>query len=248
MPKIDPHPRKVETASAIDGKRTRYTFTGVPGLILDCSPAGDRSWFCRYQVGHGRDGRKERFLRLGSFAPDKAGKKDEPPDNLTYAQARTKAGGVLAGASDGVDAFADARRVAVEAAVDAVAASHTYEVCFLAPRTDEEYVGIYERHVKDRMGATPVSKLTRQCIDVVLKEIFDATYKPEKGQRGLQATKAYQNIHSVLEWCVEAERLTANPARAPTWLPAKENPDGKQSRAPTDTELRQLWIEGPKCD
>lgn len=115
----------------------------------------------------------------------------------------------------------------------------------LSKRTREEYEGVHARHVKSRIGATPLTKLTRQSLEKSLRAIYDATNDPKSGQRGLQATKAYQNIRSVLEWAVDREYIPANPLRKVAWLPAKSNPAGKQSRAMTDAELRQLWKCAP---
>lgn len=153
---------------------------------------------------------------------------------------------------------AKAKAEAEKAKTDAEeAATLTYNVCFLAwldnpgrkralsRRTREEYEGIHKRHVSPLIGERAVNSLARADLDKALRSIFDATNDPENGQRGLQSTKAYQNIRSVLEWCVDEEHLTANPMRMPSWLPSKDNPKGKQSRAPTDAELRQLWTEGP---
>ena len=43
MPQVDPHPRLVAKLAPKDGKRTRYTFTGIKGLQLDRVPNGAQS-------------------------------------------------------------------------------------------------------------------------------------------------------------------------------------------------------------
>lgn len=249
MPKLTPHPRVIAAATARAGERTKYSIDGTTGLILECSPDGGRAWFARYQVGHGRAGRKERYHRLGSFDAGAA-------DHLTFGQAKDAANKLRSEAKNGRDPFADARSVELAQRADAADRARTYDACFhkwldhsgrkraLSKRTREEYEGIHRRHVSPLIGERPVTSLTRADLDKALRSIFEATNDPANGQRGLQATKAYQNIRSVLEWCVDEDHLAANPMRMPSWLPAKDNPKGKQSRPPTDSELRQLWKEG----
>ena len=99
MPQVTPHPRTVEKLAVVGGKRTEYTFLGVKGLVLDCSPTGQRSWFVRYQVGHG-ESRQRRNLRLGSFS-------SKLTDHLTFGQAVDKATDALKSAKQGKDTFID---------------------------------------------------------------------------------------------------------------------------------------------
>ena len=66
MPQINPHPRVVAKLAPREGKRTRYTFTGIRGLQLDCIPngseTGNRIWRVRYYLGTA-----ERVDTLGTF-------------------------------------------------------------------------------------------------------------------------------------------------------------------------------------
>jgi integrase len=254
MPKLTSHPRVIAGAKALDGVRTKYSIDGTTGLILECSPDGGRAWFARYQVGHGRDGRKERYQRLGSFDTGTA-------DYMTFGQAKDAANKVRSEAKGGRDPFGEARAVEVAQEVTAADEARTYDACFaawmnhsgnkrrrrvLSGRTREEYFGLHKRHVQGHLGHKPVSTITKADLEKALRAIFDATSDPAKGQRGLQATKCYQNIRSVLEYCVDNEYISINPMRAFVWLPSQANPEGKQSRAMTDAELRELWLEGPK--
>ncbi len=251
MPKLKSHPRVIEAAEAIAGQRTKYSIDGVIGLLLECYPDGGRAWFVRYQVGHGRNGRTERYHRLGSFARGSA-------DYLTFGQAKDAANNFRAEAKKGQDPFAAARVAEAKKERDKAEGLRTYDVCFsewlvysgrrraLSPRTREEYQGLHKRHVSPLIGGRPVTTLQREQVDRALRSIYEETNSAHRGQRGLQATKAYQNIRSVLEWCVNEGHIPLNPARRPSWLPSKDNPNGKQSRAPTDQELRQLWLEGPR--
>ena len=66
MPKVAPHPRVVAKLAPLDGQRTRYTFTGIRGLQLDCIPdgtsLGNKVWRVRYYVQD-----VERVATLGTF-------------------------------------------------------------------------------------------------------------------------------------------------------------------------------------
>ena len=64
MPTLNPNHRQVLAATAIDGRRTRYSIKGVEGLVLDVGTSGLRSWYVRYQVPGGRR-RTFRHYRIG---------------------------------------------------------------------------------------------------------------------------------------------------------------------------------------
>ena len=64
MPMLSRNHRQVLAAPPIEGKRTRYTIEGAPGLLLDVFASGRRVWYVRYLVGD-RPHRKWRSLKLG---------------------------------------------------------------------------------------------------------------------------------------------------------------------------------------
>jgi integrase len=225
-------------------ERGTFSIAGHPGLHLASRGDGTGSWRIKYRP-HGSTHQK--WFTVSNDAK-----------NATFdAIVEAKDKWLVQVKHEKVDPKVQLEVEAKTKAAAEKAVASTYNICFLAwlenpgrkrvlsKRTREEYEGLHKRHVSPLIGETPVSSLTRADLDKALRSIFDATNDPANGQRGLQATKAYQNIRSVLEWCVDAEHLTANPMRMPSWLPAKDNPKGKQSRPPTDAELRQLWTEGP---
>ena len=42
--------RQILAAKPVEGKRTRYTIEGVPGLLLDVFASSRRVWYVRYEI------------------------------------------------------------------------------------------------------------------------------------------------------------------------------------------------------
>src|SRR5262245_34217517 len=89
--------------------------------------------------------------------------------------------------------------------------------------------------------ATLIARPSRKPLAKVKK----ATSNPEKGYRGVQAKKALKLISSICEWCIDQEWLDRNPCRGIEKPSPVAPPNGKQSWPPTNSELRQLWNDGP---
>ena len=115
----------------------------------------------------------------------------------------------------------------------------------IAPRTRDGYEQLFKLHIAADLGSKPITHLTRDEIAKAIDKVKKATTDPKKGYRGVQATKALKLISSVCEWAADQDWILRNPCRG-LELPAPiNNPSGKQSRTPTNAELRQLWTEAP---
>ena len=167
MPRIEPHPRKIADAEAIGGKRTIFTFTGVTGLALDCTTNGNRTWYVRYQVGHGDD-RQPRSLRLGTH--DKG-----DVDFLTYGQARDRAIEALVAAKAGRDIFAEKRPS--KRRQDGETLDDLFQDYIIyAERNKRSWrqdVGAYNNRLSPTLGSKVAADITRKDIIYVLNKIAE---------------------------------------------------------------------------
>ena len=241
MPSLKNHPPTVAAAKAVGGKRTRYAIEGVKGLVLDCPVDAPRSWYCRYQVGHGA-GRKERFYRLGSFEP-------KTDDYLTLGQAIDRAAALRVEARRNKrDVFAEERKPS--------AAGETVETMYrswlanparkrtLRPLTIASYEGIYRNHLGPELGHALITELTKPMVREAIDNVFSATKDEAAGQRGVQATKTLSILRSICKFALDNDVIEKDPTRGiddPTPL---ENPGARRHRPLTDAELRAVWIEG----
>jgi len=115
----------------------------------------------------------------------------------------------------------------------------------LSPSTRVGYEDLFELHVKPHLGKSALSDLNRQAIGEALAQVKKATSNAARGHRGVQATKALKLISSICEWCIDQEWIERNPCRGVERPVPIVHPNGKQSRPPTNPELRQLWNDGP---
>lgn len=115
----------------------------------------------------------------------------------------------------------------------------------LSPNTRAGYEDLFELHVQPHLGKRLLCDLDRPAIEEALAKVKKATSNPEKGHRGVQATKVLKLISSISEWSIDQEWLERNPCRGIERPVPIAPPNGKQSRPPTNSELRQLWNDGP---
>lgn len=223
MPTLADHPRTIAAATAIEGRRTRYTIAGTTGLFLDCQPTGERTWYVRYQVGHGAT-RKERFYRLGSFDPKAA-------DYLTYAEAKERAHDVRGDArKNQKDRFADERATPTGDTFEALFSRWLDRHAKVNKKSWREDEQLYHRHVGERIGVRAPSVMKRRDFIDVLDDIADEV-------SGIQANRCQALINAVLNWSVEEEYLGANPAAGIR----KRGKEVKRSRVLSESELRAFW-------
>ena len=224
MPTLQNHPRVITKAAAIDGRRTRYAIEGVKGLMLDCKPSGERTWFARYQVGHGEQ-RTERFYRLGSF-------NQGDDDFKTLGQAIDAAADVRVDAKKHKrDRFAEER--------EPVITGLTFDTLFhrwlerhakVRKKSWQADVDMYARHIKARIGDSDTTALKRRDVIEVLDEIADEV-------SGIQANRAQSLISAVLNWALAEDILEANPAHGIR----KRGQERQRERVMTAEELKAFW-------
>ncbi len=234
MPQVAPHPRVVAKLAPLGGKRTRYTFTGIKGLQLDCIPdntaLGKRIWRVRYYVGD-----TEKIDTLGTF------NENDREGYIPLARATELAAERRRLVKvDGVD---PRKAVATFAEVYAEWLDNPARPKSLRPRTREEYERIYKLHVEPYIGAAPIGQLEKAKIATVLEKVRRATTDETKGHRGLQATKALKLIRSVCGHAADKDYIQRDPTRGVDNPVPEGNPEGKQHRAPTNDELRAMWSE-----
>ena len=239
---------------AINGERTEWSFDNVQGLVLDCTAGGDRIWKVRYRV---KDGGKriERKLPIGLLDPDARRRTGNEDAYLSPGQAKDRADDVLGAVRNGADPWLEKHKKEHEPKPEVLSVEAVYHEWLanpgrkraLSPRTHEEYERIFRLHVAPYLGRLPITALDRRTITEAVEKVRKATTDTGRDQRGLQATKALKLIRS---FCGFAANKRDYIPRDPTIgidLPVPEaNPAGKQSRPPTNDELRQLWNEGPK--
>jgi integrase len=116
----------------------------------------------------------------------------------------------------------------------------------LSRATRAGYKDLFELHIDPHLGKRPLSDLDRQAIENLLAKVKKATINAEKGHRGVQATKVLKLISSICEWSIDHDWIERNPCRGIERPVPIAHPNGKQSRPPTNSELQQLWKDGPR--
>ena len=224
MPALQNHPRVVVKAAAVDGRRTRYTIEGVKGLLLDCKPGGERTWFVRYQVGHGAH-RTERFYRIGSF--------DQGADDFkTLGQAIDAAAAVRVDAkAHKRDRFADERTpVVVGITFDALFDRWIERHAKVHKKSWQADIDLYRRHIESRLAHQEVAALKRRDVIDALDSIADQV-------SGIQANRSQALISAVLNWALSEDMIEANPAHGIR----KRGLERQRERVMSEDELRVFW-------
>lgn len=217
MPIIARNQLKIDRAACVDGRRTVYRVEGVPGLELDVTPNGARTWRVRYQVGKGA-ARKERRYTVGDARAIGLGKATE------------KAQEVIAAAQvDRRDPHAD------RAAADLSTFGALFDIWLekhakpnkKSWQADE---ALYNRHVKSRLAHRAVADLKKRDYVVVLDSIMAAS-------SGSQANAAQALVTAVLNWSENEGKIESHAARG---IP-KRQPPKSRDRVLNHGELRTFW-------
>lgn len=172
---------------------------GVPGLQLQVTPTGARSWVLRIVVGT-----KRRDIGLGSFGA------------VTLAQARERARDMRAKVWEGIDPVeqrraARARLIAEQAKAitfeEAARRAHgAKELGFRNVKHRADWISSLERYAFPLVGSLPVGKVEVAHVQQVLNPIWHT--------RTETASRLRQRIESVLSWAtVSGYRSGDNPAR-----------------------------------
>jgi integrase len=201
-------PRVIEELSAIEVKRLEHpggkrnalkSVGGVPGLHLQITPTGARSWILRATVGTLR-----RDIGLGGFPA------------VTLAQARDKAREARAKIENGIDPV-EARKAAKAALAAAQSRGLTFDAAtkryletklegFKNPKHRQQWENTLATYASPDLGKMLVQDITTQDVLRVLQPIW--TDKTET------ASRLRGRIEAVLAWAtVSGHRSGDNPAR-----------------------------------
>lgn len=175
-----------------------HTVGGVPGLCLQVSPTGGRSWVLRVRMGGRRCD-----LGLGGYPA------------VTLAEARIEARRLRGLIRQGVDLLAERRaaRAAWRARVQVLTFEQTARRChqvkaknFRSAKHAREWLATLERYAFPTLGALDVA-------DVGLTHVLGAL-QPIWSTKTETATRVRQRIEAVLIWAtVSGYRHGENPAR-----------------------------------
>lgn len=205
-------PKRVKELSAVEVKRLSHAVSketgkaygalhpvgGVPGLCLQVTPSGGKSWLLRIKVGE-----KRREIGLGSYPA------------LSLSDARRKAQEQRELVEQGIDPV-EAKRAARRDLVAQQRAMLTFDQAaerFIAIREKEfrnarqsaQWRSSLDTYASPKIGKLPVRDITRDDVLSVLSEIWET--KTET------ATRVRSRIENILDWSTrEGYREGTNPA------------------------------------
>lgn len=183
------------------GGNVKFTVGGTPGLMLQITPAGTRSWILRTIVGERR-----REIGLGSYHPQK----------VTLKEARDRAFEAREMIRKGIDPVeqrkatkaalvaAQKRGLVFSKAVDRYWKAHVENVG--NPKAAAQWKATIDQHAGPHIGAMLVGDLQTSDILRVLQPIWT--------DRTATASRLRGRIEAVLDWAtVAGHREGENPAR-----------------------------------
>lgn len=196
-------PKRVPEMSALQVRRIDtagfHAVGGVPGLLLQVTEGGGRSWVLRTMVGG-----KRRSMGLGSYP------------GVSLARAREIASGLKEQVDAGKDPISE-RRAAKAALKLAQAKELTFAQAatrchagksaeFKSAKHRQDWINSLERYAFPIIGNAPVALIDLPLVLKVLQPIWE-----EKTET---ATRVRQRMESVLTWAtVSGYRTGENPAR-----------------------------------
>jgi integrase len=211
----------VDGADTSGQKRTRYWDTVAPGLILNVTDKGAKTYAVVYRDLEGR----QREPRLGDARV------------LTLKQARTAAIDLLAGVQlHGRDPIAERRAQKAKAeqrrerTLDKLSEIYFVEADLRKAHSRMRLEKIsYRKHIKPRFGDTPVSELATAPIADAIGEVADIA--------GFAAANTMLEVtRQMLGFGLSRGWLDANVAFA-----VKPYPKKSRERVATTAELRKVW-------
>ena len=242
-----------KTCTAKGGERTEWSFEGVEGLVLDCTASGDRIWKVRYRVKDG--GRRvERKLPIGLLDPEARRRSGNEEAYLSPGQAKDRADDVLGQVRNGGDPWLEKHEKEHRPKPEQLSVKAVYFEWLDRPgrrrtlrrRTREGYEQQFRDYIEPFFGNWPITDLRKQDIAAAVEKVRKATTNPDRGMRGLQSTKVLKLIRSICRYALTKDYIVRDPTLALDFPVPEDNPDGRQSRPPTDEELRLMWVEAPK--
>lgn len=204
-----------------DGKayNALHPVGGVPGLVLQVTPSGAKSWILRVMVGT-----KRRSIGLGSYP------------TVGLSEAREKAREKRRLIEQGIDPVeekrvarerletAQARHITFDAAVDEYFKRKQKEFRSATHRRDWE--NSVARYASPVIGKKPVDEITAADIEELLTR--DDFWE----RKTSTASKLRGRIERVLDWCIAGEhRAEPNPARWRANLDARLSDPSKIAKA-----------------
>lgn len=205
-------PKKVEALSAVEVKRLSHAISkdgepynalhpvgGVPGLLLQVTPSGAKSWIYRAVVGT-----KRRNIGLGGYPA------------VSLAKAREKAQEMRELIQQGVDPVEqkkEARRELIRQQLATMTFKDAAEQYikkkakdFKNDRQREQWQSTIDNYVNPIIGRTPVREIELPHIKAVLDPIWEQVTETASRVRG--------RIENILGWAaVHGYRSEENPAR-----------------------------------
>lgn len=236
MPSLDPRGRAIERA--IKGTPAIYSIERHDRLYLDVRGEGRAAWRIRYRPTPNAN---QRWFTLS-----------EDARNADFEAIAEKAHDLLTNLRlHGIDPHVKQEKAA--------APQRTLADCFrlwldhtgkrrekpLSPSTRKGYEDLFDLHVEPHLGKHLLANLDRHAVQQALTKVKKVTTNAEKKHRGVQATKVLKLLSSICEWCMDQEWIDRNPCRGIEKPVPIAHPMGKQHRPPTNSELRQLWNDGP---
>lgn len=211
----------VDDAHAGDQRRARYWDLTVPGLVLNVTDKGAKSYGVIYRDLDGR----QREPRIGDAKV------------ITLKQARTAALDVLAGAQlHGRDPIAERRAARSQAETRRTRTLSKLAEAYFAdsrPRKVPARITLetqsYGKHLRPRFGDAPVAELSSEEIGDALRAVAEM-WGPGAANTCLEV------IRQMLSFAVERGWVSQNAARGLRAFPKRS-----RERVATEAELRAVW-------
>lgn len=218
MPSIARNQLQIDRAACVNGKRTLFQVSGVPGLVLDITPKGARTWRVRYQVGKGA-AREQRRYTIGDARV------------IGLAKAAEKAAEVLAAVKlERRDPHTE-RKLGDTTTFGGVFALWLEQHAKPNKSSWHQDEAMFNRHVKARLGHRAITDLRKRDYIVVLDAIA-------KESGGWQANRAQALITGVLNWAENDGKIEEHSAKG---IAKRLKNEPSRERVLTDDEIKRWW-------
>ena len=223
MPKLPHNQRAIDGLKSPLDKRISYTSGVVPGLVLEVSPSGAKTWRVRYRTPGGRKG-KSRAFTIGDATVIKLGP--------ALDKAREILGAVKLEGRDPHD-----ERQTTGNTFAALFTDWLERHAKLKKKSWVHDEGMYHRHVHERLGRLVAVDIKRKDVAAALDDIA-------KAASGIQANRAQALISAIFSWAVNEGRLE----HSPTFRIPKRGIEVSRERVLTTDEVKAVWnglADGP---
>lgn len=205
---------RIRAATATGGKRLHLWCADMPGFGCRITPAGARTFICRYRTGAGKD----RVYTIGNA------------DRLTVDAARDQARQVFAAVARGADPAADRQATRTAPTMgDVYARWNTDLAPSLKPRTVRSYRQAWDTHMARHWAALAAPALD---LDRIARRHAAMRATPYMANRVLAFTSVLLNA---------AERWNMRPLRSNPCHLVERYPERRRGMVPEPTALPALW-------